>query len=171
MGALLNWNSFRYKFDGREQEAFEKLAYAMFCRKYGLAGGVPRKFNQWYIETDPVTVDDDYAGFQAKYYVSPTVNDEQARALSDTVRKAHEKYPKLTILQFYLANELSDNKNSGIPKRQEEIGKVAKECGIRIEWVLPSHLEILLNVYCIIKIPKVADKNGESCISILEKIA
>ena len=26
-------------------------------------------------------------------------------------------------------------------------------------------------VYCIIKIPKVADKNGESCISILEKIA
>ena len=27
------------------------------------------------------------------------------------------------------------------------------------------------NVYCIIKIPKVADKNGESCISILEKIA
>lgn len=29
----------------------------------------------------------------------------------------------------------------------------------------------LLSVYCIIKIPKVADKNGESCISILEKIA
>ena len=27
------------------------------------------------------------------------------------------------------------------------------------------------SVYCIIKIPKVADKNGESCISILEKIA
>ena len=27
------------------------------------------------------------------------------------------------------------------------------------------------DVYCIIKIPKVADKNGESCISILEKIA
>ena len=29
----------------------------------------------------------------------------------------------------------------------------------------------LTSVYCIIKIPKVADKNGESCISILEKIA
>ena len=28
-----------------------------------------------------------------------------------------------------------------------------------------------MTVYCIIKIPKVADKNGESCISILEKIA
>ena len=28
-----------------------------------------------------------------------------------------------------------------------------------------------ITVYCIIKIPKVADKNGESCISILEKIA
>ena len=26
-------------------------------------------------------------------------------------------------------------------------------------------------ICCIIKIPKVADKNGESCISILEKIA
>ena len=29
----------------------------------------------------------------------------------------------------------------------------------------------LLDICCIIKIPKVADKNGESCISILEKIA
>ena len=28
-----------------------------------------------------------------------------------------------------------------------------------------------LAICCIIKIPKVADKNGESCISILEKIA
>ena len=26
-------------------------------------------------------------------------------------------------------------------------------------------------IYCIIKIPKVADKNGEKCISILEKVA
>ena len=145
MGALLNWNAFRYKFDGREQEAFEKLAYALFCRKYGLAGGAPRRFNQWYIETDPVRVGEDYVGFQAKYYVSPTVNDKQRDELSDTVRKAHEKYPKLTVLQIYLANEFSDSKNSGIPKRQEEIEKVAAGCDIRIEWVLPSNFEILLN--------------------------
>ena len=32
-------------------------------------------------------------------------------------------------------------------------------------------LIFLLFICCIIKIPKVADKNGESCISILEKIA
>ena len=145
MGALLNWNAFRYKFDGREQEAFEKLAYALFCRKYGLAGGAPRKFNQWYIETDPVKVGDDYVSFQAKHYVSPTVNDKQRDELSDTVRNAHKKYPELTVLQIYLANEFSDSKNIGIPKRQEEIEKVAAECGIRIEWVLPSNFEILLN--------------------------
>ena len=145
MGALLNWNAFRYKFDGREQEAFEKLAYALFCRKYGLAGGAPRKFNQWYIETDPVKVGDDYVSFQAKHYVSPTVNDKQRDELSDTVRNAHKKYPELTVLQIYLANEFSDSKNIGIPKRQEEIEKVAAECGIRIEWVLQSNFEILLN--------------------------
>jgi hypothetical protein len=29
----------------------------------------------------------------------------------------------------------------------------------------------MLGVSCIIKVPKVADKNGESCISILEKNA
>ena len=28
-----------------------------------------------------------------------------------------------------------------------------------------------LTVYCIIKIPKIAAQNGESCISILEKVA
>lgn len=145
MGALLNWSSFRCKFDGREQEAFEKLAYALFCRKYGLTGGVPRKFNQWYIETDPVQVGNEYIGFQAKHYVSPTVNDDQARELSDTVRKAHEKYPQLTVLQVYLANEFSDSKDSGMPKRQGEVEKVAGQCGIRIEWVLPSNFEIILN--------------------------
>ena len=30
---------------------------------------------------------------------------------------------------------------------------------------------IFENVYCIIKLPKVADQNGENCISKLEKIA
>ena len=36
---------------------------------------------------------------------------------------------------------------------------------------LPLYWIRAWDVYCIIKIPKVADKNGESCISILEKIA
>ena len=34
-----------------------------------------------------------------------------------------------------------------------------------------STLEQCLSVYCRIKIPKVADKNGESCISKMEKVA
>ena len=33
------------------------------------------------------------------------------------------------------------------------------------------HIEWPLDVSCIIKVPKVADKNGENCISILEKNA
>ena len=145
MGALIKWNSFRFTFDGNEQEAFEKLAYALFCRKYGLSEGTLRMFNQWYIETTPVKIGDDYVGFQAKYYLSPTVNDEQERALASTIRNAHEKYPELTILQIYLANEFSDSKDSSISRRQGKIEKVAEECGITIEWVLPSNLEILLN--------------------------
>ena len=145
MGALINWNAFRYKFDGKEQEAFEKLAYALFCRKYGLNGGIPRKFNQWYIETDPVQIGENYVGFQAKYFLSPTVNDDQERVLAATVRNVHDKYPELTILQVYLANEFSDSRDSVISKRQAGIEKVAEDCGITIEWVLPSNLEILLN--------------------------
>ena len=91
MGALINWNAFRYKFDCNEQEAFEKLAYALFCWKYGLNGGAPRRFNQWYIETDPVQIGNDYVGFQAKYYVSPTVNVDQERVLASTDRNSHDK--------------------------------------------------------------------------------
>ena len=34
-----------------------------------------------------------------------------------------------------------------------------------------SYVMKFSDICCIIKIPKVADKNGESCISILEKIA
>lgn len=46
----------------------------------------------------------------------------------------------------------------------EDIVKALKEI---VEKNGPNYLAIC----CIIKIPKVADKNGESCISILEKIA
>ena len=44
-----------------------------------------------------------------------------------------------------------------------------KERGIKCQYV--DMKEKGLSICCIIKIPKVADKNGESCISILEKIA
>ena len=100
---------------------------ALFCLKFGLNGGAPRKFNQWYIETDPVQTGEDYVGFQAKYYVSPTVKDDQERVLATTVRNVHDKYPKLTILQIYLANEFSDRRDSVIPKRQAGIEKVAED--------------------------------------------
>ena len=40
-----------------------------------------------------------------------------------------------------------------------------------VQDVVPTIASFLDSICCIIKIPKVADKNGESCISILEKIA
>ena len=53
------------------------------------------------------------------------------------------------------------------PAMADTLGRLAYAADKQLFAVVTSDA----GVYCIIKIPKVADKNGESCISILEKIA
>ena len=64
---------------------------------------------------------------------------------------------------------LEDGYYAYLKVKYEDIGIPVSEKGkAYTEFYLPV---LVYHVYCIIKIPKVADKNGESCISILEKIA
>ena len=69
----VDWNVFDYKFSGKQREAFESLAYTLFCFEFKQKFGIFRYFNQPYIETQPIKTDDgDVIGFQAKYYDAAT---------------------------------------------------------------------------------------------------
>ena len=63
----LKWAVFQEKFLGKEQEALQSLAYELFCQEHNQPFGIHSYQSQTGIETDPVKVDKEYIGFQAKF--------------------------------------------------------------------------------------------------------
>lgn len=63
----INWGNFRAKFNGKEQKTFEWLCSLLFYKEHRYFAGALRYQNQAGIEADPIMVDQDIVGFQAKF--------------------------------------------------------------------------------------------------------
>ena len=63
-----DWQSFAYKYRGREQNMFEDLARTLFRRELGVKVGLFQRVNQIGNETQVVERDGKIIGFQAKYF-------------------------------------------------------------------------------------------------------
>ena len=148
MYKILDWAKFAYRFSGSLQAAFETMAYHMFCREFDITKGLPAVYNQKFIETEPyVGTDGTIAGFQAKYYETTSITAGQKDDLIKAVRGAAATYEGINTLYFYVSKEFAGSSSAGVSKSraQAEIEEAASELGIRIEWVLPSQMEIILN--------------------------
>lgn len=137
----ISWNIFKVKFDGREQEIFEFLSYILFLREFNQPAGIERYKNQTGIETEPIQINGEQIGFQAKFYdtkISDNKND-----IKDSIRKAKGKNPDLKKVYFYLNQEFSESSDTDKkkPKYQTEIEKFAKSQSLEIVWRVPSHFE------------------------------
>jgi hypothetical protein len=64
----INWNNFKAKFNGKEQKSFELLCYLLFCEEFNQNTGIFRYKNQAGIETEPIFYNNQWIGFQAKFY-------------------------------------------------------------------------------------------------------
>ena len=147
MNGKVSWKIFAYKFDGRERETFQDLSYLLFCRKFNIENGLPRFYNQHYIETDPIRISDsEVVGFQSKYYDRRVITSTQINDLEKEIINCAIKHPEITRLYFFLSSEFSESSKSCATKTKAQINleDCAKERGISIEWVLPSHFEVIL---------------------------
>lgn len=147
MNGKVSWNVFAYRFEDREQVTFEELCYQLFCRKFDLKEGLHRFYNQHYIETDPARISESrVVGFQTKYFESKVINDNQKKLLKETIEKAAVKYPEMTELFFYITSEFSESSKPDQTKTDGQIAieECAREHGIKLEWVMPSNLEVIL---------------------------
>lgn len=143
MVELINWNSFNAQFNNREQWAFENMAYFLFCSENDCPIGLFRYKNQPGIETEPIEKDGGKTGFQAKYYSSSIKDNKQD--IIDSIDKSKSYYPSITTLLFYLNKEFSKStKTKGDPKYKTEIEQYAKSKNIKIDWRVPSQIEIQL---------------------------
>lgn len=140
---LADWNVFACKFSGNEQTAFEQLCYLLFCKWYGRETGISRYINNPGIETDPIVVDCDVIGWQAKYY--QVALSQRKRELIDAVDEAHKCYPELTRLIFYCNRDFGAGKtcSDGVqdPAAKTETEDYDARLGIKIDWFLASAFE------------------------------
>lgn len=142
----IDWNTFQYLFSSDPRTAFQQLAEQLFCYEYHQPYGVYRYFNQPYIETMPVRLDNAYVGFQAKYYDAATNLSTKKGELIEAITGASERYLGINKIVFYLNKEPGFSRKSDKEKPEyiEEIERHGKKCGIQVEWRGPNQMEALL---------------------------
>ncbi len=137
-----HWQSFAYKYQGREQSAFEDLARNLFRREMGVKGGLFQRVNHKGNETEVVEKDGKIIGFQAKYF-SCGIN---ADDIISSMTAAKEANSQQTHYYIY-SNQAFGNpkrrkktkKTDPIPNKtheEEKIEKTAKNLGLTIVWKL-----------------------------------
>ncbi|MCI3028601.1 hypothetical protein LMF32_05750 [Desemzia sp. C1] len=134
----MNWNIFNAKFSGRTREKFEWFCYMLFCAENNYNKGIFRFFNQAAIETEPVEIDGELVGWQAKYYDTTLSN--HTNEIVETIESAKRLYPDIKRLVIYSNSEWAQyrgDRPAGIIKIEE----VAKEQEITIDWRLRSFFE------------------------------
>jgi hypothetical protein len=140
----VNWGNFRAKFNGKEQKTFEWLCSLLFYDEFGKSYGVFRYKNQPGIETEPILVDREWIGFQAKFYDTKII--DNVEEIKKSIRIAKTDNPNLQRVLFYLNQEFSENPKPGKkePTYQIDIETFATKQGVQIEWKVPSHFEAQL---------------------------
>jgi hypothetical protein len=127
-----NWQVFASKFSDNLQDNFEWLCYLLFCSEYNRPNGIIGYINQAAIEHEPIEVENDFIGFQAKYYSVPLTN--RKNELMETIEKTNRYYPKLTKLLIYTNQKWGKNKKQNEPEAKIELEEKATDFNIKIEW-------------------------------------
>lgn len=137
-----HWQSFAYKYQGREQSAFENLARNLFRKEMGVKEGLFQRVNHKGNETEVVEKDGKIIGFQAKYFSSSINADD----IISSMTAAKESNSHQTHYYIY-SNQAFGNpkrrkgqkKTDPIPDKtyeEEKIENKARDLGLTIVWKL-----------------------------------
>ena len=126
-----NWNIFKAKFSENPESNFEWFCYILFCKEFNRPFGIHRYKNQSAIETDPIEVDGEFIGWQAKFY--ETTLSEHKNDLIDTLENAKRNYPGLSKLIIYTNQEWGQYRGKE-PKSKKDIEDQAKRLNIELVW-------------------------------------
>lgn len=136
-----DWDIFKLNFSDNPQKNFEWMCYQLFCREFNRDKGLFRFYNQPALEAEPIEVDNNCIGFQAKFY---EVNlSDRKNKIQEIILDIKSKYPALTVLYFYSNQDWTFNSKMVDRKTnaQKNIENLALENGFRIEWKTKSFFE------------------------------
>lgn len=142
----VDWNKFKAKFGDGSRQAFEDLAYSIFCHEYELRTGVFRFRNHPALETEPILRNGKKIGFQAKFFEGKPSDCKQE--MVNAIHAVQAKYPDLNQLVFYLPFDFDCNSRGVgatlVSSGQTEIENEAKTTGLTIEWFCLSRFKATL---------------------------
>ena len=133
-----DWDKFKAKFSENPQENLEWFCYLLFCKEFDQPLGMFRYKNQSAIETDPITIEDQVIGWQAKFYDS-TLSNHKDEILKSIIN-AKRYYPDITKLLFYTNQEWGQNKGRK-PQGLKDIEAEAKKLALTLVWRTASFFE------------------------------
>ena len=144
----LNWNSFEYKFNGSQGDAFERLAYALFCSMFNKPNGISALKNHPGLETNPIQVGNKYFGFQAKYSGPSVALSSKKNEIINSLRIAKENEPRIDVVFIFLNKAPSSpgKKTVKYPQYISDIEEEAKILKMKLEWQFPSNLTAQLSI-------------------------
>ena len=136
-----SWNAFIGKYPDNPQDAFEALCRLLFRSRYGIGDALPYFYNNAGNETVPIKVGNDTIGFQSKFFIGATIDNQQAGQIKHSIKVAHTHYPSQTKIIVY-TNLSFGNPPEGKPitDRQKDIEDTAKENSLVIEWMFGENI-------------------------------
>ncbi|MCP4748799.1 MAG: ATP-binding protein [Desulfobacteraceae bacterium] len=133
-----NWDIFKVKFSDNPQNNFEWFCYLLFCKEFNQKFGIFRYKNQSAIETDPIEIEGQFIGWQAKFY--ETALTQHKADLLGTIKKAKDDYPDVSKIYLYSNTEWTQYRGKKT-KAQKEIESLAKGLDIELRWRTKSYFE------------------------------
>jgi len=128
----INWNIFKLKFYGKEQKSFEWLCYLLFCKEFKQNIGLSGYKNHAGIETDPIKINGENIGWQAKFYDTRLSEHKKDFVVSIDITKL--RHPEINKIIFYTNQNFGQGKTKNDPQYKTDIEKHAKSKNVEIEW-------------------------------------
>ena len=135
----INWQNFKAKFNGKEQSSFEWLCYLLFCSEFKQNIGISRYKNHAGIETDPIEIDGEKIGWQAKFY--GTKLSEHKKDFMKSIDTAKIRHPEVNKIIFYTNQDFGQGDKENNPQYKTDIDNHAKNRQVVIEWRTASYFE------------------------------
>lgn len=145
----INWNQFEIK-NSNPREAFETMCRHIFLRQYKVSShAFSANYNQTGLETEPISFNGKYYGFQCKYSTSGN-GDALYREVYDSLKKAVGTYPEINTIIIYTNLDIKPNVTeeelaSSTKSNRIKIVRLVQNNNIKIVWFLKNNFESSLN--------------------------
>lgn len=145
----ISWNQFEIK-NSNPRDAFETMCRHIFLRQYKVSSHTfSANYNQTGLETEPISFDGKYYGFQCKYSTSGN-GDALYKEVYDSLKKAVVTYPHINTIIVYTNLDIKPNVTeeelaSTTKSNRIKIARLVRDKGIKIVWFLKANFESALN--------------------------